>query len=360
MTEFSNRIKNLIANDQLDLALDELEKHANSIKDKHINQIAILKGNLKDIKTRATLGVLDIKEEQLLLNKIRLSIVQTLESIESYNPNVISQNKKYKKHLFAGLLSIIILITIGIFLSSKNEIQLSTLFEIIESPIQNKEGIILSKGFSSPTQIDYGKSYSRNNETEFIENWDNGVVRYITTNEKNHLRIKKQIEQEDYKYINEYPNNKGDLIFNYEKGSKKISIGSFSTAQMYLIVASDTTKEIEIKPYIEGKDIFGSWGRIQELGKEGNYTFNEDYSFTYTDSESGTIKGEWHIDRRELVIKYNYARDKRFSFESAHPFSNKTEIIKITNKTPPAFPNEISGEVQGEIDIMNKVILKRR
>lgn len=360
MTEASTRIKNLVANDQLDLALNELEKYAVGINDKYMNQISILKGNLKDIKSRSTLGVLEVKEEQLLLNKIRLSIVQTLDSIESYAPS--DTNKKQKKYFIVILIFIALIVFWGLIIYPKEEINLSNLFEIIDSPIQDKEIIILSRGFSNPKQIEFGKSYSRNYETEFIEKWDNGIVRYITKNETKFQRIARQIPKEGFKYIESdaSPNEKGDLIFDFEKGAKKITVGSFSKAQMYMITVSDTTKQYEIKPYVESKDFLGTWGRIQESGKEGVYTFNKDNSFIYIDSEFGAIKGGWNIENRELILKYNFSKDIKSSIKSSHPLSGKTEIIKIIHKTPTFSPNEFECEIQGKVGELGKIVLKRR
>ncbi|MBK6998087.1 MAG: hypothetical protein IPH31_25605 [Lewinellaceae bacterium] len=106
-------------------------------------------------------------------------------------------------------------------------------------------------------------------------------------------------------------------------------IGSFSSTNQYLIVASDTTKVYESKYFIKADELFGKWGRIQDLGRNGNYEFKNDFTFLFTDSQDGPIKGEWYIDGREIVLNYGSAKSY---YSINHALSSKSEFChKIKN-----------------------------
>ncbi len=72
-------VTEFVANDELEAALEALEayiKHANS---EYLSKIAVLKGNLTDIRNKSILGVLESREEQVQRNKIRLSSYNLLK-----------------------------------------------------------------------------------------------------------------------------------------------------------------------------------------------------------------------------------------------------------------------------------------
>lgn len=360
--DIKKTVTDLVSNDQLEAALDALEEYIRQSNKNHMSQIAVLKGNLVDIKNKSIMGVLEAREEQVQRNKIRLSIVQFVDSIEKKSINTEHDSKEKKQRLifsasniikFFLILALVVILLVSWRMCNSTHIGLDDLYQVVDAPPHERESVILSLGFSGPSDNDNGKSYSKSSEKYFIEDWQSGIVRLITSDKNLYLSLKKEIEEKKFEYQQgeDNTNNKGDKFFNYKKGSKELMIGSFARSNQFLIVFSDTTKRYEPKYFIKGDELFGKWGRIQELGHTGNYELRNNFTFDFLDSEDGLIKGEWYIDGREIVLNYKSAKD-RYGYN--HKLSNKSEVVVIDNKDY----NEITGKIKGD-DIYPEIILRR-
>jgi hypothetical protein len=82
MFNLGQKIRDLVSQNELNKALDELENLSDMISNIQKSDIAIIRSRLTELKSKNIKGLLDTKEEQLELNKIRYAILQIAESLD--------------------------------------------------------------------------------------------------------------------------------------------------------------------------------------------------------------------------------------------------------------------------------------
>lgn len=265
-----------------------------------------------------------------------------------------------KRLLLPGIAIALIGFGIYYWVKQRNEndkrITFNKLINIINTPHHEREPLIIGMGFQQSGRGDKGTNYARDYGNEIIEKWDMGIIRYLTKDENNYIRLRKEVANSGFKFDRESKNNMDDVFTHYANGSIFITSGIFSTSKDYVIVVEDTTKYIEQEAFLKDDFMHGKWGRITERNS-GNFVINKDNTFTFYDSDSGPIKGTMYIEGKEIVFNYGKANDKRFGYSAsfAHPFNEKSEVIIVSNK----LQNEISGKIKGE-SLFSDIILRRQ
>lgn len=92
MFNIRKKIITLVSQDRLEDALNELDDYSAKISLLHKDQIAVLKGSFRDIKTKSSLRVISTEEEYMFLNRIRLSILQILDSVDRLKVENINED----------------------------------------------------------------------------------------------------------------------------------------------------------------------------------------------------------------------------------------------------------------------------
>lgn len=241
------------------------------------------------------------------------------------------------------------------YLKNKEEndkrITFDKLMKIVETEQHEKETKILALDFDLLDRDENGSNYSRDSTSgEIIQNWDSGILRYITSDKEKYIRIRSEISNNKaFAFEGEGSNNQGDKFATYKKNGLQISFGVFSSSQQYVTVFADSARLIDLPPIVTAQELAGKWGRIHYL-HQGTYSFKPDFTFVYDDSRYGAISGTYKILQKELTLNYNV---KNWKYDIKHEFSAKTESIVIKSKEY----NEINGYFRGG---EGDVILKRQ
>ena len=150
--EFKDKIKKLIALDDIDNSLETLKDYLSSKDESLYNKVILISGQYAHLKTNLNLGLID-RMEGTTLSRIRFSIIDILDDI----PNDISQ----------GGLQNIMYLTNRPYVDMENVIGRESDIEMLATTINESNTTVLLNGWGGIGKTTVAKGYLNKYENNY-------------------------------------------------------------------------------------------------------------------------------------------------------------------------------------------------